>query len=458
MTNEPENSPHSDSRRSDEVVPAAQPTESPSRAAQVRIIAGMYIGYAMFMVLRMAPSVAGASIVDNPELGIDKGDWGRILAMGTIGAVVGKFLGGLAADRFGGRWTFTIGLIISSIGVAAFAGSTTVALFQASFFLTLMAKSAGWPSMTRIIIDSFRPAEYGRVWGILSTSSRIGTLVATFCLGGMLSLLAWQSMLFASAASGLLLAVVFFLLLHRNNGRTNAAPSPESPAAADSSAPPHPLDGKSLYAALKVFARSRQFWLITASLMCLTIMWDFLLMVPLYLKDTLALSPARASVTSSAFPFGSLISVLIGGWVFDKLSRRATARLMGALLVVATACIATFLVMPRLDLSPDGAVSVTIALLFIFGLCVSPCYYIPMSVFSIEFGGPRSGFLVALLDAIAFGATAAFYARAGEIAKRSWSAFLLVLVVICLLSALTTWQFLRGEAKREHSAADEKNV
>ena len=77
----------------------AQSSLSISRGQQVRVVASMYVGYAMFMVLRMVPTVAGTSITGDPSLGVDTGDWGRILAMGTVGAVLGKFVGGLAADR-----------------------------------------------------------------------------------------------------------------------------------------------------------------------------------------------------------------------------------------------------------------------------------------------------------------------------------------------------------------------
>jgi hypothetical protein len=91
----------------------------------------------------------------------------------------------------------------------------------------------------------------------------------------------------------------------------------------------------------------------------------------------------------------------------------------------------------------------SLGLLFVFGLCVSPCYYIPMSVFSIEFGGPHSGFLIALLDALSFVATAIFYYRGGAIAEQSWSLFLTVLVAISIWSAVMTFFFMLGEARRQ---------
>ena len=411
-------------------------------------VGAMYFGYAMFMVLRMVPTVAGQAMREDPALDIDLAVWGRILAMGTFGGMVGKFLGGYAADKFGGKLTFTVGLLISAVFVRLFSTSSAVWLFQLTYCFALMAKSAGWPSMAKIIGNWFRPDEFGRVWGVLSTSSRVGALAATFCLGALLVFMPWRAMLVISAAAGVVTVVCFAFVLKERPKDQAVATGDESN---DSKTPPHPLDNTTLPAALVRFACSLQFWLITGSLMGLTILMDFLLMAPMYLHDTLALSDAQASMASSAFPFGSLISVLAGGYVFDKLRRNSTGWVMGVLLTLATGCIATFLLMPRFGMTTESLTYLSLALLFLFGLCVSPCYYIPMSVFSMEFGGPHSGFLIALLDAIAFGATAIFYYYGGEVAEAGWSQFLSVLLAVSVWSLLTTFFFMRGESLRRNA-------
>jgi sugar phosphate permease len=419
---------------------------------QVVVIAAMYVGYAIFMVLRMIPTVAGTAILEDQSLGIDLRIWGKILAVGTCGAVLGKFICGYAADKFGGKLTFTVGLLVASIFVASFGMVSDVRLFEAAFFIALMAKSAGWPSMARIIINWFRPDQYGRVWGILSTSSRLGTMAATFALGSLLAWMSWREMLWIAAGMGITGAIAFALLLKE---RPTALATPETDEGSEPvtrKAKPHPFDGTTVPEFGVRLVGSLQFWLIAASLMGLGILWDFLLMVPLFLQNILHLSAADASRAASAFPFGSLISVLIGGYVFDKLSRRTTAWVMGSLLTVATGCLVMFLKMPELGLSGDWPLWLSLALLFVFGLCVSPCYYIPMSVFSIEFGGPHSGFLIALLDAVSFVATAIFYYFGGGIAEKSWSLFLTVLVAICIWSAVTMLMFLLGEARRQVQA------
>ena len=67
----------------------------------------MYAGYAFFMVLKTAPSTASVSIINDDLITLDQ--WGKIVAVGTVGGILGKFLTGWMADQFGGKFTFTLG-------------------------------------------------------------------------------------------------------------------------------------------------------------------------------------------------------------------------------------------------------------------------------------------------------------------------------------------------------------
>lgn len=420
---------------------------NPPRGQQILAVAAMYFGYAMFMVLRMIPAVVGGAMRKDPSLDVGLEELGEIFALGTCGAIVGKFIGGYAADKWGGKITFAVGLAVCAVFIGLFATSYSLIMFQAAFFFALMAKSLGWPSMTKIIGHWFRPTEYGRVWGIISTSSRVGTLIATFGFGALLALMPWRDMLFLCSGVGVLIAISFFLLLKEKPAESEALADFDESESPDSNMIHHPLQGTSIWQALPKFASSLQFWLITGSLMALTILWDFLLLVPSFLEDRINLPVEQASMAASAFPFGSLFSVLVGGFVFDKLNRKTTAWLRGGLLLIASGCVGVFLAMPQFDMTPQSLTNLSLVLLFLFGLCISPCYYIPMSVFSIEFGGPHSGILVSLLDALAFGATALFYYFAGGVAEASWDRFLIVLLAVALSSVITTFLFMKREAR-----------
>jgi MFS family permease len=88
-------------------------------------------------------------------------------------------------------------------------------------------------------------------------------------------------------------------------------------------------------------------------------------------------------------------------------------------------------------------------LLFVFGVCLSPCYYIPASIFSAEFGRSRAGILVSLLDAAGFAATGTFYWTCTRLAEsHGWSTLLWLLAGIGLIAALLLAVFLHRESDR----------
>jgi sugar phosphate permease len=268
--------------------------------------------------------------------------------------MTGKFLCGWAADKFGGKRTFAVGLFVASVFVGLFAMSSSVAMFQLAFFFTLMAQAAGWPSMTKIITNWIPPKKYGEVWGILSTSSRVGTLTATFVLGSLLSWISWRGMLWIASGTGFLVMIWYALTMNERPASDVDLNDPhsgtDSAGPADMAAKPaHPLDGLTLPQALPLIFGNVRFLLISGSMMGLTILWDFLLMAPMYLQDTLQLDNAQASRAASAFPLGSLISVLIGGFVFDRLNRRKMAWVLAGMLAAATACLLTFALLPQWD-------------------------------------------------------------------------------------------------------------
>jgi len=422
------------------------------RRLQASVVMSMYVGYAYFMVLRSAPGAVVTAI--RTDTGVTVEEWSRVLAVSTAGAVIGKFIGGILADTIGGGKTFTIGLLGCSLGIMAFGLSSTLAFFYTTFFMALMAKSFGWPAMTCVVGASFDSGEYGRVWGFLSTSSRFGALLATFGFGALIAVVSWQEVLLVAGGVGIGVAVLFGIVYAFARTRLAASRSSrqaditQSAVLIEAEDPSHPLFGTSLPQAVRRFALSPQFWLITISLTGMTIMWDFLQILSLFIQDTLRLSDSKAQMVAAAFPWGSLISVFASGFLFDSVSPRRMAWIMGGLLLLATGCVGTFYVM-QFRSPPEGtAVGISVAILFLYGVAIAPCYYIPMSVFSIRFGGPHAGFLVALLDAIAFGFNAVFQWFGGKVADASWSNFLILLGTIAFIAAATMFAFMLGEARR----------
>ena len=130
---------------------------------EIQIVLSMCIGYAMLMLCRTVMGVAGPAMLLDPDLNLDTASFGAILGWGAAGNLIGKLTNGVVADKLGGSKVF-----ISAIGLAAV---MTIALgtlsnntaFFVLYFLTIFAKSAGWPSMANIIRAWFTQAKHGRV-------------------------------------------------------------------------------------------------------------------------------------------------------------------------------------------------------------------------------------------------------------------------------------------------------
>ena len=63
----------------------------------------MYVGYAAFMLCRLTLVAASPAMLRDPTLGLDKRSYGRLMGWSSAGAIGGKLLTGVAADRIGGR-------------------------------------------------------------------------------------------------------------------------------------------------------------------------------------------------------------------------------------------------------------------------------------------------------------------------------------------------------------------
>ena len=149
-------------------------------------------------------------------------------------------------------------------------------------------------------------------------------------------------------------------------------------------------------------------------------------------------------MTSSAFPIGCLISALLGGFIFDVISKRTRIFVLGGMMVFSTLCLAALLLIPSFGLTNTFALWITLAAIMLFGVAISPCYYIPMSVFSVDFGGVRCGVLVGIIDAVGYSFAMAFDFIGGAVADRAdgWSQFLTILLAVSAVGAVALSLFL----------------
>lgn len=409
------------------------------------ILACMYAGYMGFILCRTAIYVASPAMVGDPALGLTKTMFGAVLGWGTAGMVAGKLLSGAVADRLGGRRVFLLALAITAAAAGAFAIAGGFALFCALNFTMLLAASAGWPAMSQLISAWYEPDRYGKVWGVISTSSRLSSVLSSLLLGALLVRMSWPSVFVAAGTLSAAVAALIFAFLKARPADAGLTPPRASGQAA---AAPHPLDGVGLREALLYFARSGRVWLMCVSIMCTTVLMEVIGFLPLYLKETLAISPARAAAASSVFPAGCFVALLAGGYLYDRVSRRGRAPLLGGMLALSALCLAALFAMGRVPPAPAAAFAATAAVLFLYGVTVAPAYYLPMSVFSIEFGGPHCGVLIGLIDAAGYAAAMLYQFAGGAIVDRpgGWQNMLILLMAAAGAAVLATVWFAHRDA------------
>lgn len=419
---------------------------SKRRRWELIILLVMYLGYTCFMICRNTAIVASPAMIADPGLGLDKAAYGRMMAYHSIGGVIGKIFSGVAVDRWGGRLIFLLMLGLTAATTAAFGLFSKFSVLAGFNGAGQAFKSGGWPAMAGLIRSWYSPEMHGRVWGIISTSSRVGVMTATFFLGNLLERgVNWRHIFFISA--GLALAVVVLGYFFLRSGPHEVGLPPPTDRGQEVQA--HSLDGQTLAQASVVFLKSPRVWLICISMGLTTILMDFLNFIPVYLAETLKLSPGTAGKATTAFPAGMFVSVLISGYLYDKVTKKQRVLLVGGLLLTGVASPLSLYYLPALNLDAVNAYWCSVLAIFLFGAAVAPSYYLPMAVFAISFGGPFCGFLICAFDVFGYACASVFNYFGGTIAQDfGWSAFLMTLVTLTVTATVTVSSFLLLDAKR----------
>ena len=413
---------------------------------EMRIVISMCLGYGMLMLCRTVVGVAGPAMLADPVLTLNTATFGAILGWGTAGNLTGKLTTGILADKLGGSRVFVWAVVLAAIATFIFGTLSSNIAFFALYFLTVFAKSAGWPSMANIIRVGFVQAKHGRIWGFIATSSRISSVVTTLLVSSLLLIMTWRGLFYMAGALALVSAIILPRFLKSSMpGPEKLSADVEDPAETISAwSKDHPLSKIETRAAIRVFISNPRFWLISLGVSSLAVLFEFQVFLPIYLSETFSLPPAQAGIASSAFPLGCLVAVFSGGFIYDKLSKKNIVYTMGANLIVAVLCLLSLRLLGVYDFGSGLELALTVVLVFVFGFAISPAYYIPMSVFSIGFGGKHCGLLVGLIDAFAYFGAMMFDFIGGAVANKEggWEDFILILIVTSMLATIIMTTFL----------------
>lgn len=286
-------------------------------ARQCRDVAIFYMGQAAWAVAAScvdasAPSVASDATM--PTFG--PSSTALMLSWAASTYTAGKLLCGYPIDMLGAVQCWSLALLLCALCLATMALGSNGHAFMSAYAMAKTFAAACWPAMAVCMRRSIRPSQMGTAVGILSTASRLGTVVGGACAGMVLKYAGWRSAVALGVVSCGALGVALHTMLQRD-------PTPVKPALQQKSAPPKP---KLPYGAALVRLLTRgRFWLHLIFIFLALPTFNFVSLLPTFCVQHVKLSVPEAAQVSAAFPLGMTLALPLVGRITDALRPAQTA-------------------------------------------------------------------------------------------------------------------------------------
>jgi sugar phosphate permease len=351
----------------------------------------LFGGYAALYFCRADISVAAPLLIEDlGRHGVSHSEaivhLGSMASLGVLAYALGKlFLTGLG-DFWGGRWNFLIGLIGAVAFTLLFASGSSLPLFTFAWIGNRLTQSLSWAGLIKVSSKWFDFSSYGTIIGILSLSYLIGDAAARQAMGALIEHgFGWRALfVFAAAVAGvLLLANALWLRESRVAlGLGEARTNPLSLFAASESRP------ASVAALLLPLLRSRAFILVCLlSLGCTIVRETFNIWTPVYLRDYLGFSVSQSAGKSAIFPGVGVASVLLTGWLSDRLGLNGRPLI---LFIGLAGTAAALLALMSAHSSTSGSLLPLVAIGAIAFCLLGPYSYLGGAM-ALDFGGKQAG-------------------------------------------------------------------
>jgi len=410
------------------------------RSSQIRTVALLFCGYASCYYCRADLSVATPLLADELAAhGLTHAEAlvhiGAITSIGIFAYAVGKlFLTGLG-DYWGGRRNFLIGVGGASLFTLLFALGGGLPIFMLAWSANRLTQSVGWAGLIKVSSKWFNYSSYGSIAGILSISYLVGDAAARQQMAMLLAHgYGWRALFVFAAAVAAVALVANFLWLRESRVEEGHAEAEPNPAlnlfdSGESRLP-------SVAALLLPLLRSRAFLLVCLlSFGCTIVRETFNTWTPAYLRDFLGYSVSDSAGLSAIFPAVGAVSVLLAGWLSDRLGPTGRSLLMLLGLIGAA------LALLALTGVPSGRSGSLLPVMLIglvaFGL-LGPYSYLG-GAFALDFGGKQaSAASSGIIDGIGYlGGVLAGYAAAWLAMVSGWHGVFVTLAVVSVASAVS---------------------
>lgn len=438
-------------------VPVTTPRPSLSlRSWQTLTIGLMIVGYSGYYLCRSVLSVCLPQIAEELARGgmapdVARIRLGMVASIGVLAYAAGKFLSGGLADLIGGRRNFLLGMGGAVLFTLLFASAGSLPIFTLAWIGNRALQSTGWVGMVKLTSRWFSYSSYSGVMGVISLSYLFGDAASRTFMAWLLALgFGWRAVFFTSAGVlGLIFAVTWGLLYDSRQelGFDETEANPENLFAAEGDE----ASAGGLLPLVTTLLRSPAFLFVCALSLGFTLVREtFNTWTPTYFIEALGLSQAAAASQSAWFPFFGGISVLLAGYLGDRLGSHGRPWLIFGGLIVSTAMLVV-LALGDFRASSLMAVAVVAGIAFVM---IGPYSYLGGAL-ALDFGGKRgSATASGIIDGVGYlGGVVAGDGMARASVAYGWRGAFLILAAVAAVSAAFALLFLLDQRRRSAGAA-----
>jgi len=420
------------------------------RRWRVLTVALLVTGYAGYYLCRSDLSVAMPLLIaEMGRQGIAAGDarihMGTIASLGVFAYAIGKFPSGWLADFLGGRRNFLYGMAGSILFTILFALAGGIPLFTLAWMGNRLVQSMGWAGMVKITSRWFSYSSYGTVMGIISLSYLFGDAASREFMSMLIAAgFGWRGVFFAAAGTLGVLLLINLVLLKETPERIGFPEPRANPANLFHAEGEKPAP-ESFGSLMRTFAQSGVFWLVCLLSCGITILREtFNLWTPTYFTQSVGLTVADAAQKSALFPLFGGISVLLAGFLSDRLGRSGRASIIfGGMLL--SAAVLSALAFANFGGSKFAPVALVTLVAFVM---IGPYSYLAGAI-SLDFGGKQgSATASGVIDGAGYlGGVLAGNSFASISVAWGWKGAFGSLAVIALLSSGAAAAYLRDQRR-----------
>jgi len=328
-----------------------------------------------------------------------------------------------------------------------FAGSSAIPLLAIAWIGNRLVQTLGWAGMVKITGKWFSYRWYGTAMAIVSLSYLFGDALARRFLAFLITIhLTWRGIFVVAAAVLATILLVCLILLRESPteiGLSEPEPNPANLFGEDGSqAAP-----ESLRSLLSPFLRSWTFWVVCALSSGTTLVREaFGIWTPTYFFQAVKFTAAEAADRSALFPLLGGVSVLLCGWLSDRLGSRGRAGITyGGLLLSAVA-------LSYLALAPVSRSSAVTLVSLVAFLIIGPYSFLAGAI-SLDLGGKKGAATASgVIDGIGYlGGVLAGDTMARISVTFGWSGFFIVLAAVAFLTSVAGFIYWIRRYQRERT-------